>query len=78
MEYTITPDYLESGTFVIIGALASEKYIDIHHASIADLDAFLERVHAIGVRTEDLGGDMLRVYRAKDLTARDIQTNIFP
>ncbi len=78
MEYTITSDYLEAGTFVIIGALAAESFIDIHHAAISDLDAFLERVHATGVVTEDRGGDVLRVYRAQHLRPVDIQTNIFP
>ncbi len=78
LEYTITSDYLESGTFVIIGALASAQYIDIMNARIADLDAFLERAHSIGVRTENLGNDTLRVFRSRDLVARDIQTNIFP
>lgn len=78
LEYTVTHDYLESGTFVIIGALASKEYIDIKNARIADLDRFLERVHAIGVRTENLGNDTLRVYRSTDLHAKDIQTNIFP
>ncbi len=63
---------------MIIGALASQEYIDIVHAGIPDLDAFLERVHAIGVRTEDRGNDVLRVYRSRELVARDIQTNIFP
>lgn len=78
LEHTITTDYLESWTFVIIGALASQEYIDIVHAGISDLDAFLERVHSIGVRTEDRGNDVLRVYRSRELVARDIQTNIFP
>ncbi|MDD2745758.1 MAG: UDP-N-acetylglucosamine 1-carboxyvinyltransferase [Candidatus Gracilibacteria bacterium] len=78
LEYTITSDYLESGTFVILGALASKTHIDIEHAAISDLDAFLERVHAIGVRTEDLGNDTLRVFRSRNLTAIDLQTNIFP
>jgi UDP-N-acetylglucosamine 1-carboxyvinyltransferase len=78
LEHSIASDYLESGTFVIIGALASESYIDIVHAAIPDLDAFLERVHSIGVRTENLGNDTLRVFRSRDLVARDIQTNIFP
>jgi UDP-N-acetylglucosamine 1-carboxyvinyltransferase len=78
VEYTITSDYLEAGTFVIIGALAAESFIDIHHAAISDLDAFLERVHATGVVTEDRGGDVLRVYRAQHLRPVDLQTNIFP
>ncbi len=78
VEYTLIHDYLESGTFVIAGALAAEQYIDIEHACIADLDVFLERIRHAGVHTENLGNDTLRVYRATDLMATDIQTNIFP
>ncbi|MFZ4460994.1 MAG: UDP-N-acetylglucosamine 1-carboxyvinyltransferase [Patescibacteria group bacterium] len=77
-EYTVAYDYLESGTFVVIGALASEKYIDIEHACIPDLNRFLERLSVAGVHTEDLGNDTLRVYRAEHLKAIDVQTNVFP
>ncbi len=63
---------------MIIGALAAKEYIDIHHAAIGDLDAFLERVHSTGVVTEDLGNDVLRVHRAKNIQPVDLQTNIFP
>ena len=78
VEYTLIHDYLESGTFVIAGVLAAETYIDIENACIADLDVFLERLRHAGVRTENLGNDTLRVYRATELSATDIQTNIFP
>lgn len=77
-EYKVAYDYLESGTFVVIGALASEKYIDIEHACIPDLNRFLERLSVAGVHTEDLGNDTLRVYRAEHLKAIDVQTNVFP
>jgi len=34
-EFSIVHDYIESGTFVVLGALASEEYIDIRHACIS-------------------------------------------
>jgi len=37
MQHEIISDYLQSGTFAIIAALASKDYIDIHRARIADL-----------------------------------------
>jgi UDP-N-acetylglucosamine 1-carboxyvinyltransferase len=77
-EYCVTTDYLESGTFVIAGALAATEYIDIKNAGIPDLRAFLERLHKTGVITENLGDDTLRVYRATELKAIDFQSNIFP
>lgn len=77
-EHEVVSDYLQSGTFAIIAALCAEKYIDIHRARIGDLGAFLYKLHATGVKTEDLWNDTLRVFKAKHLKAVDIQTNIFP
>ncbi len=78
IEFEVISDYLQSGTFAIIGALCAKDYIDIHRARIADLGAFLYKLHETGVKTQDLWNDTLRVYRAKDITAVNIQTNIFP
>jgi UDP-N-acetylglucosamine 1-carboxyvinyltransferase len=78
VECEVISDYLQSGTFAIIAALCAEKYIDIRRARIADLGAFLYKLHEAGVKTENLGSDTLRVYRAQDLKAINIQTNIFP
>lgn len=78
IEHEVISDYLQSGTFAIIAALASKEYLDIHNARIADLTAFLYKLHEAGVKTENLWNDTLRVYRAGNLKAVNIQTNIFP
>lgn len=78
VECEVISDYLQSGTFAIIAALCAKTYIDIHRARIADLGAFLYKLHEAGVKTQNLGNDTLRVYRAKNLKAVNIQTNIFP
>ena len=78
IEYEVISDYLQSGTFAIIWALCAETYIDIHRARIADLWAFLYKLHEAWVKTEDLWDDTLRVYRAEKLKSVNIQTNIFP
>lgn len=54
VQHEVISDYLQSGTFAIIAALASETYIDIHRARIADLGAFLYKLHEAGVKTENL------------------------
>ncbi|MDD5197730.1 MAG: UDP-N-acetylglucosamine 1-carboxyvinyltransferase [Candidatus Gracilibacteria bacterium] len=77
-EFSIVHDYIESGTFVVLGALASEGYIDIHHACISGLTSFLAKCQEVGVRFEDRGEDTLRVYRSEHLKAVKFQTNIFP
>ena len=78
VEHEVISDYLQSGTFAIIGALCAKDYIDIHRARIPDLAAFLYKLHEAGVKTENLWNDTLRVFRAKNLSAVNIQTNIFP
>ena len=78
IEYTVIHDYIESGTFVILGALTARDHIDIHHARIMDLGSFLWRAREAGIRYEDLGNDTLRVYRSHELSAVKLQTNIFP
>lgn len=78
LQQRVISDYLQSWTFAIIWALCAKEYIDIKNARIADLWAFLYKLHEAGVITEKLWDDTLRVYRAKDLKAVKIQTNIFP
>jgi len=78
ISFEVISDYLQSGTFAIIGALCAEEYIDIHRARIEDLGAFLYKLWEAGVKTEDMWDDTLRVYRTTELKATHIQTNIFP
>lgn len=77
-EFDVVHDYIESGTFMVLGALASKEYIDIENARISDLYSFIEKLNAAGVKTEDLGNDTLRVYRAHKIKPVSFQTNIFP
>lgn len=77
-EFDIVADYIESGTYMIIAALASEKYLDIIDARISDLYTFIEKMKEAWVKVEDLWNDTLRVYKAEKLKAVSLQTNIFP
>ncbi len=77
-EFDIVSDYIESGTFMVLWALASEKYLDIKNARIWDLYSFIKKLEESGVKTENLWWDTLRVYRCENIKAVDIQTNIFP
>jgi len=78
IEFDIIHDYIESGTFVIFGALTSKNYLDINNARINDLSCFLEKCREAWVKMEDLWNDKLRVYRSENLKAVKFQTNIFP
>jgi|TARA_Y100001960_G_scaffold265165_1_gene288069 UDP-N-acetylglucosamine enolpyruvyl transferase len=39
---------------MVIAALASEEYLDIENARIADLYAYIEKLKEAGVKVEDL------------------------
>lgn len=77
-EFEVVSDYIESGTFMVIWALASDKYLDIKNARIEDLYSFIDKLKESWVRVEDLWNDTLRVYRSENLKWVNIQTNIFP
>lgn len=77
-EFEIVKDYIESGTYMIIWALASEEFLDIEWARIEDLYTFIEKLKEAWVKVKKLWNDTLRVYRAKKLKWISFQTNIFP
>lgn len=78
LTWTVISDYIVSGTFVVIGALTSRDFIDIHNARIEDLTAFLYCTRKMGIKIEELDHDTLRVHRSHALSATNIQTNIYP
>jgi len=78
VEFEVISDYIESGTFIVLGALCSRDYIDIHKARINDLTIYLQKCREVGVAFDDLGNDVLRVYRSEKLKPINIQTNIYP
>ena len=77
-EFEVVADYIEAGTYMVIAALASEKYLDIKNARIEDLYTFIEKLKESWVKVEDLWNDVLRVYKAEKIKPVSIQTNIFP
>lgn len=79
-ETTVIHDYIESGTFVILGALTSEESILIKNARTGDLVAFLEKCREAGVKMDiDTERDTIRVYKSLEtLQSVNVQTNIYP
>lgn len=73
-------DYIESGTFVVLGALTASPSIEIRNARIEDLWFFLSKCRAAGVRLElDREKDTIVVFNSRSsLRATNFQTNIFP
>ncbi len=78
MEFDIVTDYIESGTYMIMWALAAKDYIDVVNARIDDLYTFIEKLKEAWVKVQDLWNDTIRVFKAEKLKAVSIQTNIFP
>ncbi|MCH2188290.1 UDP-N-acetylglucosamine 1-carboxyvinyltransferase [Candidatus Gracilibacteria bacterium] len=77
-DFRVVSDYIQSGTYMILGALSAKEYIDIEHACYDDLYSFVCKLREAGVKIEKMQGDSVRVYRATDLKSVSIQTNIFP
>lgn len=73
-------DYIESGTFIILGALSSAPSITIKNARIQDLRFFLAKCSEAGVRYDaDEITDTIVVYNSREhLNAISVQTNIYP
>ena len=76
--FDVVADYIESGTYMVIWALAAKEYIDIIDARIDDLYTYIEKLKEAWVKVQDMWNDVLRVFRAKELKSVNIQTNIFP
>ncbi len=77
---SVIHDYIESGTFIVLGALTAQESILVKNARISDLTAFLEKCREAGVKIDiDHENDSVRVYRSVDtLRPVSIQTNIYP
>lgn len=75
-EYTITPDYLETGTLVLAAAITGGS-VDVLNIVPHHLDIFWQKLREVGVHFE-LGTDMVRVLPSKNLKAIRLQTAIFP
>lgn len=79
-ETTVISDYIESGTFIILGALCSKNSITVRNARISDLTLFLEKCQEAGISMKiDAENDSIEVFNSrKNLRAITIQTNIYP
>lgn len=78
-ECEIISDYIQSWSYMIMGALASKKNITITNARLDDLYVFLEKLSESGVKFDaNYENDSIVIYRAKDIVPVKIQTNIYP
>ncbi len=79
-ETSVIHDYIESGTFIVLGALTAMPSIEIRNARIGDLRFFLAKCREAGIRFDlNEPSDIITVYNSRSsLRAVDFQTNIYP
>ena len=73
VEYSIMPDRIEAGTYVI-ASLITEGDLKIQDARLEDLGIFKSELEAMGVKFEQNGDILTVIGKAKDLKPSKIKT----
>ena len=73
VEYSIMPDRIEAGTYVI-ASLITEGDLKIQDARLEDLGVFKSELEAMGVKFEQNGDILTVIGKAKDLKPSKIKT----
>jgi len=76
-EHAIIPDRIETGTFLVAGALASGDFL-IRGVCPEHAAAVIEKLRASGTVIETEGENALRVAGAREVKAQDITTSPYP
>jgi UDP-N-acetylglucosamine 1-carboxyvinyltransferase len=76
-RYTINPDRIEAGTFLIAGAITGGDLI-VAKCNASHLGAVIAKLRQTGVRVDILGPDTVRVRADGRLLAADISTEEYP
>jgi len=76
-DHAIIPDRIETGTFLVAGALAGGDFV-IRGAVPDHVASVIDRLRASGAFVEAEGGGDLRVVGATDLRPQDITTSPYP
>jgi UDP-N-acetylglucosamine 1-carboxyvinyltransferase len=76
-RYTINPDRIEAGTFLVAGAITGGD-LTVSGCNPAHLSAVIAKLQEAGVRVDVLGPDAVRVQKNGILRAADISTEEYP
>lgn len=77
IEYSVVPDYLEAGTFLLAGAVTNSR-LKVENFNPTDLDLFILKMREVGVEIE-VGDTWAEVIQANNLKAiRNVKTAIHP
>ena len=79
-EFSIVSDYIEAGTYFVIGACADNSEIVIKNINVDDLSAMYNIAGKIGVNFKILDKNTIRVnsFNKDNYKATQLQTMIFP
>ncbi len=76
-EYTIKPDPIETGTFMV-AALATRGEVVIKKAAVSFLDLFLKRLYDSGAKFKIIKEDELKVFPSQNIKIDKIQSLPYP
>ena len=75
-QYSITPDYLETGTLVLAAAITQGE-VEVQNIVPHHLDIFWQKLREVGVKFE-LNRGSVKVFPFPKLKAINLQTAVFP
>ena len=75
--YSIIPDRIEAGTFLVAGAITNGD-LTVANCAPAHLGAIIAKLHAAGVEVETLDASTMRVHDGHKLAAADVTTEEYP
>ena len=76
-RYSINPDRIEAGTFLVAGAITGGDLI-VANCNASHLSAIMAKLQEAGARVEVVGPDAVRVRADGNLRAADISTEEYP
>ena len=76
-RYSINPDRIEAGTFLVAGAITRGDLI-VANCNASHLSAVIAKLQEAGARVDVLGPDAVRVRADGNLRAADISTEEYP
>jgi len=77
IDYTIIPDRIETGTFLVAGAITRSEFT-LSPVAPDHLFPVIAKMREMGITIIEEGADCLRILRAEKLKATDIETLPYP
>ena len=77
IDYTIIPDRIETGTFLVAGAITRSEFT-LSPVAPDHLFPVIAKMREMGITIIEEGSDCLRILRAEKLKATDIETLPYP